>query len=160
MASVHSLTEGDGMPDTSRPFHNHISHQWSASARLCVPSPLRVSPCIEYHSFIHSSSIVFVSFDHPPPLFSPPGPLNGWWRSCRTLSCFQAALLNALCPIALSPFSRLSIHLLYWTVLCALQPAESAALCLVAQIMVPVYRKWVTLWIKLAFLAPLSCFKV
>lgn len=52
-----------------------------------------------------------VSFDSPP-LFSPLGALNGSWRRCGTLCCFQEALLNAVCPVALSPlFPLLSIEM-------------------------------------------------
>lgn len=100
----------------SREFHNH-----PLLTRFCTslcPFLCKCHPGLNtFHSFvpsfIHSSAIVPVSFDSPLLLSSPLGELNGSWRRCGTLCCFQEALLNAVCPVALSPFhpSYLSVDM-------------------------------------------------
>lgn len=90
---------------SSRAFHSHVIVKWHASVGLCAPFLLTGTQ--SWISFIHSSAIVPVSFDSPHPRLSPPGALNGSWRRCGTLCCFQEALLNTVCPVALSPFSSI-----------------------------------------------------
>lgn len=76
-----------------------------------MPLSSQLSPRIEYISFIRSFIHSFIPRQlcqchlTPTPLSAPLGALNGSWRRCGTLCCFQEALLNAVCPVALSSFS-------------------------------------------------------
>lgn len=76
--------------------------------RAFVPLSSQLSPRIEYVSFIRSFIHSFIPRQlcqchlTPTPLSAPLGALNGSWRRCGTLCCFQEALLNAFCPVALS----------------------------------------------------------
>ena len=78
--------------------------------RAFVPLSSQLSPRIEYVSFIRSFIHSFIPRRlcqchlTPTPLSAPLGALNGSWRRCGTLCCFQEALLNAVCPVALSLF--------------------------------------------------------
>lgn len=93
-------------PRSCRAVCSHVILNWHASVSLCAPFLLtgHQNWILFIHSFI--LAIVPVSFDSPH-LPSPLGALNGSWRRCGTLCCLQEALLNTLCPVALSLFSSI-----------------------------------------------------
>lgn len=108
-----------------------------AHLHVFVPLFMQLSLRIEYvsfiRSFIHSflgdcASVIWLPPLHHP-LFSPLGALNGSWRRCGTLCCFQEALLNAVCPVALSPlFPLLSIEM--YCIFCSHHKVQHYVACL------------------------------
>lgn len=95
--------------------HNHNIHYWHTSLGLCGPLRPTVTQNWTFYSFIPSFTHCACVIRVPPLLCA----LNGSWRRCGTLCCFQEALLNAVCPVALSLFFLPSILLhpfIFWDV--------------------------------------------